>query len=218
MTAHSSPDINELSAHSAEDQHPPIDSNPTEPTPAYTPRPTSVEQTVVRGPLTAAEYISSVSYDAKRFSVSFGGQPAGRTVAQGPEYARGTKVRGTVRVGHKYLDRVGSVELKVLGTIKLSIHDSGSTNTTFLQHTIRLHPTDQSTTFAPPCPESLAFKWQLPSTYEDVWGQPPRRRTRPLPPTYELTIVDVPGLRARVKYEVVVVVRWKWKGLVGRKE
>ncbi|KAH7334838.1 hypothetical protein B0J17DRAFT_671746 [Rhizoctonia solani] len=219
MTAHSSPDIDELSAHSAEDQHPPPPPlDPTEPTPAYTPRPTAVEQTVVRGPPTAAELVSSVSYNAKRFSVSFGGQPVGRTTTQGPEYARGSKVRGTVKVGEKYLNRVGSVELKVIGTIKLSIHDSGSTNTTFLDHTIRLHPTDQGPSFAPPCPEILQFKWQLPATYIDTWGQPPARRTRPLPPTYELTIVDVPGLRARVRYEVVVVVRWKWKGLVGRKE
>ncbi|KAJ1306136.1 hypothetical protein OPQ81_010847 [Rhizoctonia solani] len=224
MTAHSSPDIDELSAHSAEDQHPPppnstpSEPDTTEPTPAYTPRPTSVEQTLVRGPPTAAEFTSSVSYNAKRFSVSFGGQPAGRTAAQGPEYSRGSKVRGTVQLGEKYLDRIGSVEIKVLGTIKLSIHDSGSTNTTFLQHTIRLHPSEQGPTFAPPCPETLPFKWPLPQTYVDTWGQPPGRRTRPLPPTYELTIVDVPGMRARVRYEVVVTVRWKWKGLVGRKE
>ncbi|KEP49534.1 hypothetical protein V565_098580 [Rhizoctonia solani 123E] len=217
MTAHSSPDIDELSAHSAEDQHP-LAPPPAEPTPAYTPRPTSVEQTLVRGPPTASELDSSVLYNAKRFSVSFGGQPAGRTAAQGPEYARGSKVRGIVTVGEKYLDRIGSVQVKVIGTIKLSIHDSGSTNTTFLDHTIHLHPTDSGTTFSPPCPASLPFKWLLPSTYIDTWGQPPARRTRPLPPTYELTIMDVPGLRARVRYEVVVVVRWKWKGLVGRKE
>ncbi|CEL52709.1 hypothetical protein RSOLAG1IB_05915 [Rhizoctonia solani AG-1 IB] len=215
MTVHSSPDMDELSAHSAEDQHPPP---PVEPTPAYTPRPTAVEQTVVRGPPTAAELTSSVLYNAKRFSVSFGGQPNGRTTAQGPEYSKGAKVRGTVRVGEKYMDRVGSVELKIIGTIKLSIHDSGSTNTTFLDHTIRLHPSQPGPSFAPPCPSALSFKWPLPQTYVDTWGQPPTKRTRPLPPTYELTIVDVPGMRARVRYEVVVVVRWKWKGLVGRKE
>ncbi|CAE6364938.1 unnamed protein product [Rhizoctonia solani] len=195
MTAHSSPDIDELSAHSAEDQHPPP---PAEPTPEYTPRPTSVEQTLVRGPPTASELNSSVTYNAKRFSVSFGGQPAGRTPAQGPEYARGSKVRGTVRLGEKYLGRIGNVEIRVRGTIKLSIHDSGSTNTTFLDHTVRLHPTDPGTAFSPPCPELLPFKWPLPSTYVDTWGHPPTRRTRPLPPTYELTIMDVPGLRARV--------------------
>ncbi|KAF8706862.1 hypothetical protein RHS03_04610, partial [Rhizoctonia solani] len=216
MTVHSSPDMDELSAHSAEDQHTPP---PVEPTPAYTPRPTAVEQTLVRGPPTAAELTSVLSYNAKRFSVSFGGQPATRSAAQGPEYSRGSKVRGTVRLGEKHIDRIGSVELKqIIGTIKLSIHDSGSTNTTFLDHTIRLHPSESSSSFAPPCPNALSFKWPLPQTYVDTWGHPPTRRTRPLPPTYELTIVDVPGLTARVRYEAIVIVRWKWKGLVGRKE
>lgn len=229
MTAHSSPDIDELSAHSAEDQHsepspltndndPP--SYPTDSTPAYTPRPEAgAEQTVVRGPPVASELTGSVEYSAKRFRVTFGGQPVGRTVAQGPEYAKGSKVRGVVRLDDKWRDKVGCVELKVQGTIKLSIHDSGSTNTTFLDHTVRLHPAPSSSaTHAPPCPGELPFKWALPLTYVDTWGGPPIQRVRPLPPSYELTIVDVPGLRARVRYEAIVTVKWKWKGIVGRKE
>lgn len=125
MTAHSSPDIDELSAHSAEDQHsepspltndndPP--SYPTDSTPAYTPRPEAgAEQTVVRGPPVASELTGSVEYSAKRFRVTFGGQPVGRTVAQGPEYAKGSKVRGVVRLDDKWRDKVGCVELKVGG-------------------------------------------------------------------------------------------------------
>ncbi|KAG8690349.1 hypothetical protein FRC09_012020, partial [Ceratobasidium sp. 395] len=129
--------------------------------------------------------------------------------------------RGVVHVVDKWRDRIGSVELKVLGTIKLSIHDSGSTNTVFLSHSIRLHPAQSPTSASAStstCPAVLPFKWALPTTYVDTYGNPPTQRTRPLPPSYELTIPGVPGLRARVRYEVEVVVKWKWKGLVTRKE
>lgn len=121
MTAHSSPDTDELSAHSAEDQQqeqptppsPTPPSYPLESTPAYTPRPHGAEQTVVRGPPTAAELTGTVEYAAKRFRVAFGAQAVGRTPVQGPEYARGAKVRGAVTVVEKWRDRVGSVDLKV---------------------------------------------------------------------------------------------------------
>ncbi|KAG9080455.1 hypothetical protein FRC06_006561, partial [Ceratobasidium sp. 370] len=229
MTAHSSPNVDELSAHSAqEDPHAPHDNNdnleppsspapsyPHSPTPAYTSRPQTTERTVTRGPPTAAERTGRIEYTAKRFRILFGAQQPGRTAAQGPEYGRGSKVRGVVHIVDKWRDRLASVDVKVFGTIKLSIHDSGSTNTAFLSHSIRLHP---SSTTASPCPEMLPFKWPLPATYLDTYGNPPTHRTRPLPPSYELTIPGVPGLRARVKYEVEVVVKWKWKGLVTRKE
>ncbi|KAG8779104.1 hypothetical protein FRC12_024634 [Ceratobasidium sp. 428] len=243
MTAHSSPDINELSAHSAQEDllcepveegdndntYTPIEpppspapSYPHTPIPAYTSQPHTTERTVTRGPPTAAELTASIEYTtAKRFRISFGGQPPGRTTTDGPEYARGSKVRGVVQVVDKWRDRIGSVELKVLGTIKLSIHDSGSTNTVFLSHSIRLHPAQPSTSASAPtstCPAVLPFKWALPTTYVDTYGNPPTQRIRPLPPSYELTIPGVPGLRARVRYEVEVVVKWKWKGLVTRKE
>ncbi|KAF8756626.1 hypothetical protein RHS01_04376 [Rhizoctonia solani] len=191
MTVHSSPDMDELSAHSAEDQHTPP---PVEPTPAYTPRPTAVEQTLVRGPPTAAEFTSF-----SRTMQSASPSPLADNRLHDPSLKAPNIPEGPSR----------SSELK------LSIHDSGSTNTTFLDHTIRLHPSESSSSFAPPCPNALSFKWPLPQTYVDTWGHPPTRRTRPLPPTYELTIVDVPGLTARVRYEAIVVVRWKWKDLWG---
>ncbi|KAF8608334.1 hypothetical protein BDV93DRAFT_504798 [Ceratobasidium sp. AG-I] len=239
MTAHSSPDIDELSAHSAEDQCPtitppspqndqsesqeqaPSPPYPVESTPAYTPRPHTAERTVTRGPPTAAELTGTLEFAAKRFRVIFGAQVEGRSVREGVEYARGGKVRGLVVVGERWRGKVGCVELKIVGSIKLSIHDSGSTNTVFLSHTIPLHPapsSPSSSSTSSPCPETLPFKWSLPQTYVDKWGSPPSNRVRPLPPSYELTIEGVPGLRARVRYEVEVVIRWKWKGLVGRKE
>ncbi|QRW12683.1 hypothetical protein RhiLY_11682 [Ceratobasidium sp. AG-Ba] len=233
MTAHSSPNINELSAHSAqEDHHPlpepeelddpppsPVPSYPHSqlPTPAYTSQPQTTEQTVTRGPPTAAELTGQVTYEGKRFRITFGAQPPSRTAAEGPEYTRGSKIRGIVRVEEKWREKIAIVELKVLGTIKLSIADSGSTNTAFLSHTIRLYPSATCPASAP-CPGVLSFKWPLPTTYLDTWGNPHTHRNRPLPPTYELTITEVPGLRARVRYEVEAAVKWKWKGLVSRKE
>ncbi|KAG8693194.1 hypothetical protein FRC08_009272 [Ceratobasidium sp. 394] len=220
MTAHSSPDLDELCAHSAQEDNldpppSPVPSYPHSPTPAYTSQPHTTERTVTRGPPTAAELTGHIEYTAKRFRILFGAQHPSRTAAQGPEYARGSKVRGVVHVVDKWRGRLESVDVKVLGTIKLSIHDSGSTNTAFLAHSIRLHPSSTTTS---PCPETLPFKWPLPATYVDTYGTPPTHRTRPLPPSYELTIADVPGLRARIRYEVEVVVKWKWKGLVTRKE
>ncbi|KAG8741626.1 hypothetical protein FRC10_002642 [Ceratobasidium sp. 414] len=127
MTAHSSPDVGELSAHSAqEDPHSlthgdndlepppsPAPSYPHSPTPAYTSQPHTTERTVTRGPPTAAELTGHVEYTAKRFRVLFGAQQPGRTAAQGPEYARGSKVRGVVHVVDKWRDRIGSVDVKV---------------------------------------------------------------------------------------------------------
>lgn len=119
MTAHSSPDTDELSAHSAEDQlnvpDPDPPSYPASVTiPDYTPRPAQgFEQTIIRGPPTAAELTASVEYSAKRFNVSFGGQSIGRTPAQGPEYSRGSKIRGTITIDERWKDKIASVELKV---------------------------------------------------------------------------------------------------------
>lgn len=130
MSARSSPDIDELSTHSAEDQYPSAPQNtsipsenqsqeqpsppyPIETTPAYTPRPQAAEQTVTRGPPTAAELTGTLEYAAKRFRVVFGAQTQGRSVDQGVEYARGGKVRGVVVVGERYREKVQCVELKV---------------------------------------------------------------------------------------------------------
>ena len=138
MTAHSSPDIDELSAHSAEDQCPTITAPspqndhsqeqsqpyPVESTPAYTPRPHTAEQTLTRGPPTAAELTGTLEFAAKRFRVTFGSQAEGRSVHEGVEYGRGGKVRGVVVVEERWRGKVGSVELKVgFLVVRLSIEN-----------------------------------------------------------------------------------------------
>ncbi|QRV84050.1 hypothetical protein RhiJN_12066 [Ceratobasidium sp. AG-Ba] len=181
----------------------------------FHPTPLSAPDTGLHLP--ASDNRTNITYEGKRFRITFGAQPPSRTAAEGPEYTRGSKIRGVVRVEEKWREKIAIVELKVLGTIKLSIADSGSTNTAFLSHTIRLYPSATCPASAP-CPGVLSFKWPLPTTYLDTWGNPHTHRNRPLPPTYELTITEVPGLRARVRYEVEAAVKWKWKGLVSRKE
>ncbi|KAG9095384.1 hypothetical protein FRC07_011105, partial [Ceratobasidium sp. 392] len=216
MTAHSSPDIGELSAHSAQEDHhspnnapteddaltepppSPVPSYPHTPTPAYTSQPHTTEQTVTRGPPTAAELTAHIEYTtAKRFRVLFGGQQQGRTATQGPEYARGSKIRGVVHVVDKWREKIGSVDLKLV------------------LPTPPLHPLSQPIPFhfqlsaeCPPPTHQPKRKLSITSTSSKPPRSPTLTRNPPPPTSIPIALLAEPALlRLTIQRQISVDVR-----------
>ncbi|KAI0699466.1 hypothetical protein BC835DRAFT_1331525 [Cytidiella melzeri] len=113
-----------------------------------------------------------------------------------PVYGTGDVVDGIVDIAKT--DGVHAVDVKIKGTLRLKeVAEGGQVNYELCISRQSLWNKDRS---PGPCPSSLSFTLQLPTTFTDG------KTEYPLPPTHEVHMSGLPGFRANVEYIVTATI------------
>ncbi|KAI8994206.1 hypothetical protein BD414DRAFT_513794 [Trametes punicea] len=113
-----------------------------------------------------------------------------------PVYGCGDAVEGAVTLTKN--EGITAVEVKIDGTLRLiEVAEGGTTTHKLCLSKVTLWSKD---TDAGPCPSSLRFSLDLPTTFSDG------KDTYPLPPTHDVHLSGVPGFDAIVEYGVSATV------------
>ncbi|KDQ20140.1 hypothetical protein BOTBODRAFT_51476 [Botryobasidium botryosum FD-172 SS1] len=173
---------------------------PLSPTPAYTRNARAEERALLFG--SRPPQTGVITKSSKHITLVLGRQPDSALESSLPQYGRIGPIEGKITLNEPALAKVLSVHLEIEGAMKLSIAEGGKVKHSLLHISLPLYDAATSNT---PCPSTLNFRQIIPTTYNDNGNQ------RPLPPTYEVHLPGVPGLRATVKYTInVTIVRKKF--------
>ncbi|KAL0960782.1 hypothetical protein HGRIS_005803 [Hohenbuehelia grisea] len=113
-----------------------------------------------------------------------------------PSFGRHAVVSGSLCLEQPEV--VSEVIVKLEGRMDLTISEGGSKSHSLVNDSFTLW---RSSTCQDSCPSTIPFSIIIPSSYED--GD----RSRPLPPSYDVAFPGVPGLFAKVVYNLVIILR-----------
>ncbi|KAJ7461250.1 hypothetical protein FB451DRAFT_1269357 [Mycena latifolia] len=119
------------------------------------------------------------------------------TSAESPTYGRHASINGFVTLDDR--ETVSEIVLKVKGKMDIMISEGGSRTARVVNDSYTLWSSQKSHTSA--CPSAVPFSVALPSKFQDVDGI-----SCPLPPSYKVPHITVPGLFFKSSYSLSVTI------------
>ncbi|KAJ6629305.1 hypothetical protein B0H10DRAFT_2208720 [Mycena sp. CBHHK59/15] len=166
---------------------------PSPPVPSYSPEPAHNERRVEHTPRRAHAHTGNYIKKHGRETVILTDQD---DKAEFPMYGRHASINGFVTVEDR--ETVSEVVLKIKGKMDVMTSESGSLSRKLVNDSYTLWLAHTSHTSA--CPSAVPFSVVLPTKFQD--GD----KIFPLPPTYEVPYIAVPGLYVKSSYTISVVV------------
>ncbi|KAK7049934.1 hypothetical protein VNI00_005364 [Paramarasmius palmivorus] len=188
----------------------PPDYTPSPPSPHYSEDPMCGETILASTSRSISIYRTPTGIYTKDFDtflVTLEQQEEDTTI---PSYGRNGVVAGTI--SFKDTRSILQVQLKFAGKLKLNVSGCNgcSKSVQIINETFTLWTSCSTSPSTSVCPQALPFAAIFPSTFRDGTIE------RPLPPSYEVTYIGIPGLFAKCSYSLEVLIRsrspiWKRK-------
>ncbi|KAJ7780129.1 hypothetical protein DFH07DRAFT_875746 [Mycena maculata] len=167
---------------------------PSPPVPSYSPEPAQdeqrVEQTPRARPHPTGNYIKTCGRDAVVLTEQ-------DSTVELPTYGHHGSINGFVTLEDR--ETVSEIILKIKGKMDVMISEGGSLTTKLVSDSYTLWSSQKSHTSA--CPSAVPFSLVIPSRFEDN-----DRVSHPLPPSYDVPYIAVPGLFFKSSYMLSVTI------------
>ncbi|KAJ7657794.1 hypothetical protein DFH06DRAFT_1044974 [Mycena polygramma] len=168
--------------------------SPPPPVPSYTPEPAHDEERVEHTP-------RAHSHPTGNYMKKCGGDAVVLTEqdssAEFPTYGRHGSISGYVALENR--ETVTEIVLRIKGTMDVMISEGGSLTMKLLNESYTVWSSCKSHTSI--CPSAIPFSVVLPSKFQDC-----DMVSRPLPPTYDIPFITVPGLFFKTSYMLSVTI------------
>ncbi|KAJ7488888.1 hypothetical protein FB451DRAFT_1223192 [Mycena latifolia] len=168
--------------------------SPSPAVPSYSSEPAQDEQRIELSPRTRLHPTGNHITKCGRDAVVLTEQD---TSAESPTYGRHASINGFVTLDDR--ETVSEIVLKVKGKMDIMISEGGSRTARVVNDSYTLWSSQKSHTSA--CPSAVPFSVALPSKFQDVDGI-----SCPLPPSYKVPHITVPGLFFKSSYSLSVTI------------